>query len=127
MKYLIDTNILIAFFKNDQNILKNIDKLTNLNISVISIGELLYGAKNSKFSQKNYDTYQQFFQMCKIFDINKYTAQSYARIRKELKDIGKPIPENDIWIAAIAKENDFTIVTRDKHLLGIDFINAISW
>lgn len=41
--------------------------------------------------------------------------------------MGRPIPENDIWIAAIAKENDLIVVTRDKHLKNIDFIATEEW
>ena len=43
------------------------------------------------------------------------TARHYGIIKSQLKKKGRPIPENDVWIAAIAKEYDLTLVTRDDH------------
>ncbi len=51
----------------------------------------------------------------------------YALIKSQLKNCGNPIPENDVWIAAIAEEQDMTIVTRDKHLLLLNFIKSEQW
>ncbi|MFH1049835.1 MAG: hypothetical protein V1779_02765 [bacterium] len=59
--------------------------------------------------------------------INYYgkTAEKYGYLKFELKNAGKPIPENDLWIASSALENSMTIVTRDKHLLGVDLVQTI--
>ena len=54
-----------------------------------------------------------------ILNTNFLVANEYAAIRKNLKDIGKPIPENDIWIAAICNVNDIKLATRDKHFKNI--------
>ena len=55
------------------------------------------------------------------------TAKRYGLIKAELKSKGKPIPENDIWIAAIAKQYDLTIVSRDHHFKEIDDLKLDEW
>lgn len=127
MNYIFDTNIIIGFLKNDKSIVSKLKIEKNINTSVITIGEMFYGAKNSNNSIKNMEIYNDFFKYCNIFGITRKTSEYYADIRFELKKIGKPIPENDIWIAAIAKENDMVIVTRDKHLKDIEFIATEEW
>ena len=127
MKYLFDTNIIIGFLKNDIKIVERAGELEEINISVITVGEILYGANNSEKSEENIKKYKNFFEFCNIVNVTEKTAEFYAEIRYKLKKAGKPIPENDIWIAAIAVENGYTIITRDKHLKSIEFIKTEEW
>ena len=127
MNFLFDTNIIIAFLKNDINIVNKIKNFLIINLSVITVGELLYGAKNSSNPKKNLKIYYEFLELCNLINISPKTSELYSDIRFKLKRAGKPIPENDIWIAASAKECNFTIVTRDKHLLNVDFIKTEKW
>lgn len=53
-------------------------------------------------------------------NINYIVAEKYAEIRENLKRKGKPIPENDIWIAAICSANNISLITNDKHFKNID-------
>jgi tRNA(fMet)-specific endonuclease VapC len=55
------------------------------------------------------------------------TSMLYGEIKTELKKKGKPIPENDIWIAALAKEHDLVLVTRDKHFEEIEDLKVEKW
>ena len=127
MSYLFDTNIIIGFLKNDQNIVSKISSEKKINITVVTAGELLYGAKNSGNPAGNRSLYVEFFKHCIIHNITEITSEYYAEIRHFLKIAGNPIPENDIWIAAIAKEKNMTIVTRDRHLRLLDFIKTEEW
>ena len=127
MEYLFDTNIIIGFLKNDIKIVERAGELEEINISVITVGEMLYGANNSEKSEENIKKYKNFFEFCNIVNVTEKTAEFYAEIRYKLKKAGKPIPENDIWIAAIAVENGYTIITRDKHLKSIEFIKTEEW
>ena len=127
MIYLFDTNIIIGLLKKDEIIVSKMNNISELNISVITIGEMLYGANNSNNAAFNFNLYKDFFKSCNIMNITEKTAVHYADIRYNLKTKGNPIPENDIWIAAIAKENNMTIVTRDKHLNHVEFIRTEEW
>jgi tRNA(fMet)-specific endonuclease VapC len=61
MNYLMDTNVLIAFLKGDKNVIKKIKTIEKINISVISIGEMLFGAENSSKKEQNIKPYLSFF------------------------------------------------------------------
>ena len=55
------------------------------------------------------------------------TARRYGEIKNALRVKGHPIPENDIWIAAIALEHDLTLATRDAHFSEIGNLAVATW
>jgi len=82
-------------------------------------GELLYGAKNSGKAYYNLPRFESFIADCQVLDTVEPVASEYFEIKKHLKVRGFPIPENDIWIAAICKVYDLPIFTRDAHFSNI--------
>jgi tRNA(fMet)-specific endonuclease VapC len=126
-KYLVDTNILIALVNKEQNLLKTLKNTDNIFVSCISVGELYYGAYYSQRTKENIYAINELLLNYKICYININTINNYGYIRAKLRKMGKPIPQNDIWIAAIAQENNLTIATRDKHFIDIDLIKTEYW
>lgn len=122
----IDTNIAISLLNNQANIFSTLKKFDTIYLPSIVCGELLFGAKNSKLSIKNTKRYYEFIESCKILDANLISSENYATIRLQLKEKGKPIPENDIWIAAICITNNIPLFTLDKHFSYIDNLKLIS-
>ncbi|MDD3050060.1 MAG: PIN domain-containing protein [Candidatus Cloacimonetes bacterium] len=118
---------IIGLFNNDQNIVKMMAEIQELKTTVITIGELFYGAALSKDRDKNEKIIENFTKNSTIYEINLQVVKEYAFIKSRLRKQGTPIPENDIWIAAIAKANNEIVITRDKHLLDIDFIETELW
>ncbi|RYY05745.1 MAG: type II toxin-antitoxin system VapC family toxin [Sphingobacteriaceae bacterium] len=57
---------------------------------------------------------------CNVVPIDSETAKIYATIKNKLLKKGKPIPENDIWIAAVAIRYELPLVAFDKHFLEIE-------
>ena len=106
MVNLLDTNIVIALFDSDTNVIKNIEKAESVHVPSVVVGELYYGAYNSNRKQENVERINQFQNDASILDCDATTGNYYGQIKKELKDKGNPIPENDIWIAALAKQHD---------------------
>lgn len=125
MNYIFDTNVIIGFMKNETKVIDFISNLSIINISTVTIGEMYYGARKSDNPQKYLKLYKEFFSLCQIFNISEVTSNYYSEIKFKLSKIGKPIPENDIWIAGSALEHELTIVTRDSHLLDLDFIKTL--
>ena len=122
---LLDTNIIIDWFRGDE---KTISFLNNFDfeIPVIVIGELFYVAENSSKKAKHFEQIKSFIKEVSIINSTNETAKIYASIKSQLKQEGKPIPENDIWIAAIAIENNKSLVTNDQHftlIKGLKIIN----
>ena len=127
MKYLLDTNIVIAYSKKERAIVDKIKTIDDINISCITLGELYLGANLSAYKDKNFNKINEFLLESNVFDITSQTAYEYALIKSKLRTMGKPLPDNDLWIAAIAQEHNMTIVTRDKHFLMLDFIKTEIW
>ena len=126
-KYLIDTNIIIYYINNDRKIVNRLINKSNIYISTISVGELYFGVNVSSKKNENIKVLDKYINYFDILGTNINTAYHYATIRATLRKIGKPIPDNDIWIAAIAKEHNLIIATRDKHFLSLDFIQTENW
>ena len=110
----IDTNVAIAVLNGDKKLLNSLKKFESIFLHVVC-GELLFGAYNSLHSKSNLAVFKKFIHDCLILDSSFPVTENYARIRKSLKDKGKPIPENDIWIAATCMFHEVPLVTYDKH------------
>lgn len=94
---------------NDTNIVEKIKKASRVAIPVTIIGELYYGAYNSTKVEANVLKVEQLSQDTEILTSNTGTDTHYGQIKRLLKKKGKPIPENDIWIAASAKQHQLTL------------------
>jgi tRNA(fMet)-specific endonuclease VapC len=80
--------------------------ITEFLLPVPVIGELRYGALNSRKPDENLAEVERLVARCRVMDITLATAAVYARLRLQLKTKGKPIPGNDLWIAASCVEHD---------------------
>lgn len=120
---LVDTNVIIRFFKGETELFSLFDDMENLYISSITVGELMYGAELSKKSDFNRENYFCFCQQMKVLYPDLEIAKSYGIIKASLKSKGKPIPENDIWIAATCHAADLILITADS---DFDFVDEIS-
>lgn len=125
--YLLDTNIIIGLFASDTKIVEQIQQATRTVVSATVIGELYYGAYNSTKVEANVSKIDQLSQDIEILICDKETSMHYGQIKRLLKQKGKPIPENDIWIAASTKQHGLTLVSRDKHFGEIDGLDWIEW
>ncbi|MCK4766626.1 MAG: type II toxin-antitoxin system VapC family toxin [Candidatus Aminicenantes bacterium] len=119
-KSLLDTNIVIALFKNEKPIVRKIRNLGEVYIPVTVVGELYYGAYKSQQVGKNLEKIFDFLADSDILGVSEKTARIYGEIKSRLKKKGRPIPENDIWIAAIARQYELPLVTKDKHFSEIE-------
>ncbi|HOI55946.1 MAG TPA: type II toxin-antitoxin system VapC family toxin [Phycisphaerae bacterium] len=126
-RFLLDSNIVIAFFADEKVVVERVEALPQVFVPVIVVGELLYGAAKSARSLENERRVLDFSQSVSLLDVSRSTAQAYASIKNNLRTKGHPIPENDIWIAAIAKEHGLTVVTRDPHFAAVDGLTVETW
>ena len=116
----IDTDIAIKFLNGDREIDNFLSKYSEVCMPVIVAGELLFGALNSKHPEQNLTRHKKLIQRSKVLDITEATAIIYARIRLSLKKKGKPIPENDLWIASVCIEHRLPLLTNDRHFKDVD-------
>jgi tRNA(fMet)-specific endonuclease VapC len=126
-RYLLDTNIVIAVFNGDALLQRRVTTTPEVYISIVTLGELFYGAHNSQRVQENVDRIDDFASSTTILDCDSRTALQYGSLKSILPKQGTPIPENDIWIAALAAQHDLALVTRDQHFSVIKDVRRESW
>lgn len=117
---LVDTNVIIRVLKGQTELFSLFDDMEKFFVSSISIGELMYGAELSNKQDFNRELYFDFCNQMKIIYVDSDIAKNYGKIKVQLKKIGHPIPENDIWIAATAIAANLTLVTADSDFENID-------
>lgn len=124
-KCLLDTSVIIHFFKKGNNVAARIKTFSEIYVSSIAVGELYYGAYNSADIARHIQLTNSFLQNCKILPVDNVTADMYGSIKTSLKRKGKPIPENDIWIAATALQHGLLLYTADNHFKEVDGLNFV--
>ena len=126
--YLLDTNIIIGLFANEPSIVEKIKSVTAIIfIPSIVLGELFYGAEQSSKKDENRKRIDELAKASLIVECDLQTARLYGKNKSQLKIKGSPVPENDIWIAALAQQHQSTLVTRDKHFNNIEELLIESW
>ncbi len=93
----------------------------------IAIGELYYGAWKSQRVQENLGCIDELVGGSIVLGCGIEVARRYGEIKNVLRLKGRPIPENDLWIAAIALEHALTLVTRDAHFNEVATLRAEIW
>jgi tRNA(fMet)-specific endonuclease VapC len=126
-RFLLDTNIIISLFAKDPVVHESLANAEEMFIPCIAIGELYFGAYKSTKIQENLTRIDEFTHNNTILACNADTAKRYGEIKSRLKEKGQPIPENDIWIAAIAQQYALTLVTKDEHFELIENLEIESW
>jgi len=126
-RYLLDTNIIIALFADDKAIKDNLGKAGEVFVPSIAIGELCYGARKSARARENLARIDEFAANNVVLGCDTETARRYGDVKNALQTKGHPIPENDIWIAAVALQHGLTLVTRDIHFGEIESLSIAAW
>lgn len=121
-KYLLDSNVIIDLFHGSKEIKEFIIQNSNISIPVIVLGELLFGAENTLNPLKHFKQVNDFLIDFEIIKIDEETATYYGKIKAKLKKTGKPIPDNDIWIAALSLQHNLTLVTNDAHFKNVNLL-----
>ena len=91
------------------------------------MGELYYGARKSVHSKANLERLDSFIFQGEVLNCDIETAQYYGLIKSRLRRKGRPIPENDIWIAATVQQYELTLVTRDIHFQDVEGLPLEQW
>jgi tRNA(fMet)-specific endonuclease VapC len=126
-RYLLDTNIVIAIFADEATVRQQLAGAEEVFVPSIVLGELYYGAQKSARIASNVARVDEFAANSSVLVCDTETAQQYGQIKSELQAKGRPIPENNIWNAAIAKHHQLTLVTRDGHFNNVDGMLIEVW
>lgn len=127
MKYLVDTDIIIDHLRKKIAIIEQI--LDNGTISIITLGELIYGAYKSAQPQKSLIILKEDLEILnfEIININEMIMAEFGRVKADLETKGKRLDDFDLLIAATAMINNLTLVTRNKkHFKRIKGLKLVS-
>ncbi len=110
---LLDTNAYAAFKQGKKAAIEIIRHAPVVGINSVVLGELLAGFAKGNRNTENRKELQSFLRSSRVvmLSVDMQTAEDYAQIYLHLKQKGQPIPTNDIWIAASARQHDFAIFT----------------
>jgi len=123
---LLDTNIIINILKNDPATIQKVATYQKINFPVIAIAELIYGAYNAQNIENKLSEVEKIKTKGITLYLDDTTTYEYGKIKSKLKKNGTPIPENDIWIAAIAIQHQLPIFSNDKHFKRVEDLELIS-
>lgn len=126
-RYLLDTNIVIALFADETSVKDHLASAHEVFLASIVIGELCYGARKSGRPEANLSRIKEFAANNVVLGCDTDIAYRYGEVKEALRRKGRPLPENDIWIAAVALNHDLTLISRDGHFNGVDGLKVENW
>ena len=127
VRVALDTSIAIKFLNSVPAVVARFRAEGLVALPITVVGELLFGAISSGLKAANYARYQDFILDAVLLPIDLETARRYADLRLTLKLAGRPIPENDVWIAATCLRYSLTLVADDIHFSACPGLVVENW
>lgn len=126
-RVIIDTNIYVAFKKGERSVIEVFRNFDYIGLDITVIAELLSGFKCGLREKENRRELESFINNPRVRLINHdfETAEFYSSIYARLKEKGKPIPTNDIWIAATAMQHGIAVFSKDQHFDEVDGLQVV--
>ncbi|HVU12700.1 MAG TPA: type II toxin-antitoxin system VapC family toxin [Phototrophicaceae bacterium] len=124
---MLDTNAVIALQQENPNLLKLLGNEEDIFVPAIVAGELYFGAYKSGRPEENRQIVSDFIAKRVMLHCDANTGDAYGQIKYALRLKGRPIPENDIWIAALMLQYDGVLVTQDAHYAEVENLRTQKW
>lgn len=126
-EFVLDTNVVIALLKGEPHVQVAAAEASSIWLPFIVLGELHFGARTSGRPQENISRIENLASRFGILLPDMATVSEYGLVRSRLKAAGKPIPEADLWIAALAIQHDLVLVSRDVHFRYVERLRLAVW
>ena len=124
---ILDSNALSAFADGNEEVCRVLEGAPGHQLPVIVLGEFSFGILASRHREAYVAWLAERMQEFEILSIDGETAQHYADIREELRQVGRPIPQNDLWIAALARQHHLPVVSRGVHFDKVKKVKRHGW
>ena len=124
---ILDTNGLSAMADGDTSLEPLLQRATEIAVPVIVLGEYRYGIRQSRHRTRYERWLAEVLASCRVLVVDEGTAGHYAEVRDELKRSGRPIPGNDLWIAALARQHALPLLSRDQHFDFVAGLKRVGW
>ena len=124
---ILDTNALSGAADGDPGALEIIAGAERIAVPVIVLGEYRLGIAQSRHRKEYEEWLQEWVAAVTVLDVDRETTYQYAKIGLELKKIGKPIPSNDLWIAALCGQHSLPLLSRDRLFDVVSGLKRLEW
>jgi len=124
---ILDTNALSAVADNDPAAVCVFRQAASIELPVIVLGEYRFAIAHSRRRTEYEKWLDALIAATRILPVERETSAHYAQIRAELKKAGKPIPSNDLWIAALSRQHRLTLMSQDRHFDAVPRLKRIGW
>lgn len=124
---IVDTNALSAFFDGAPAVVRHFQDADDVALPVIVLGEYRFGLLGSRKRHLREQVLDQFARSARVLEITDATSRHYALIRHDLRTAGTPIPVNDTWIAALAREHALPVLSNDAHFDSVRGVRRMGW
>jgi len=124
---ILDTNAVSALLAGDAALGEVLAEDEHHHLPVIVIGEYRYGLIGSRFRVHLQDLLETLIRESFVLRVDEVTAEMYSQVRDDLRRKGRPIPENDLWIAALARQHRQPVVSRDGHFDYVRDLRRVAW
>lgn len=122
---VVDTSVLVDFLGNEPSAVRLFHGTVTLFLPAVALGELFYGAEYSDNPEANRAQVEDLTEDFAVLDCDLETARVFGKIKQGLRRRGRLIPDNDIWIAAIARQHRMPLVARDAHFAEVDGLSLV--
>jgi tRNA(fMet)-specific endonuclease VapC len=124
---LLDTSVVIRHFRDANALADKLAAYEELYLPGPALAELYYGAFKSDRTQQNIDQIEHFVAAADVLTPDQDTSKHYGKIAARLARSGTPIPQNDIWMAALSIQCGLPLATTDQHFRNIEGLNLLLW
>ena len=124
---ILDTNALSAWAEGRTVIETPLRTADRLVVPSVVLGEYYFGVRQSRHRTRYEDWLARYLPLTEIATVTSATADAYADIRLELKRLGTPIPPNDTWIAALARQHGLPVLSNDRHFDVVSGVRRITF
>ena len=124
---ILDTNALSAWVEGLATVEAAFRSADMLIVPTVVLGEYYFGIRQSRHRSRYEEWLRRYLPLADIAAVTSATADAYADIRLELKRLGRPIPPNDAWIAALARQHALPVLSNDTHFDVVDGVRRIAF
>lgn len=124
---ILDTNALSAAAEEHPGLMRILAGVQQLALPVVAIGEFRYGIALSRHKSRYQQWLNGLIADCLVLEVTEQTTHYYAAINVELRRAGKPIPTNDLWIAALGRQHGLPLLSLDRHFDAVSGIQRVEW
>ncbi len=124
---LLDTTIAGAHLRGNARVSERLAEVQVCFMPTVALGELHYGLWRSARMEENRQRLDRWLRTVVLLPVSAATAEHYGTLKQQIAPAGTPIPENDLWIAAVAKEHGLPLATRDEHFAVVPGLTVLDW